>query len=55
MTQPSSPDRPLPPLVEGWCPWKERDADGTDRICIQVEGHDGDCDMQPVANDGGQP
>jgi hypothetical protein len=42
--------RPLPPLVEGWCPWKERDADGTDRICMLLEGHDGNCDMQEPAS-----
>lgn len=47
MTEQPEP-RPLPPLVEGWCPWKERDTDGTDRICILLEGHDGDCDMQAV-------
>lgn len=41
-------DKPLPPLVEGWCPTKERDTDGDDRICTLLEGHNGDCDMQEV-------
>lgn len=42
------PDRPLPPLIEDRCPWKESGPDG-DRICRLPEGHDGDCDMQQVA------
>ncbi|MEU8469546.1 hypothetical protein AB0F30_16755 [Streptomyces sp. NPDC029006] len=42
------PDRPLPPLVDGWCPWKESGPDG-DRICMLPQGHDGDCEMQEVS------
>lgn len=40
-------DRPLPEIVDGYCPWKESGPDG-DRICVLLEGHDGDCDMQQV-------
>lgn len=39
--------RPLPELVDGYCPVKECGPDG-DRICMHLEGHDGDCDMQEV-------
>lgn len=42
-----APDRPLPPHVDGRCPWKESGPDG-DRICVLSEHHDGDCDMRTV-------